>query len=188
MGYIPPRSLENLKKYSYKGVDRCVYDSSHWSMELMTISLHFRVYRSLTSRYVLNRYWTWFVTLWPLSVAPNTVSRREVVWGGCQESWFFWYLQITLTGLTIVFFNFLTMIYYDPMYLTEKQGAAGPPHWVYFTYVRSIIIIFPCCSPVVKPSLQMGHRLVSVSKLGCYRWVGIHRLTSISLQISHKYD
>lgn len=79
MGYIPPRSLENLKKYSYKGVDRCVYDSSHWSMELMTISLHFRVYRSLTSRYVLNRYWTWFVTLWPLSVAPNTVSRRKVV-------------------------------------------------------------------------------------------------------------
>jgi ethanolaminephosphotransferase len=47
----------------------------------------------------------------------------------------FGYLQITLTGLAIVFLNFLTMLYYDPMYLTEKQGAAGPPHWVYFTYV-----------------------------------------------------
>ena len=49
-------------------------------------------------------------------------------------------LQITLTGLAIVFFNFFTMLYYDPMYLTEKQGAAGPPRWVYFTYVGPIII------------------------------------------------
>ena len=24
MGYIPQHSLENLKKYSYKGVDKCV--------------------------------------------------------------------------------------------------------------------------------------------------------------------
>lgn len=28
------------------------------------------------------------------------------------------------------------MIYYDPMYLTEKGGAAGPPQWMYFTYVE----------------------------------------------------
>ena len=42
MGYIPLRSLENLKKYSYKGVDRCVHDLDMLSMILM-ISLHFRV-------------------------------------------------------------------------------------------------------------------------------------------------
>ncbi|KAF8079248.1 CDP-alcohol phosphatidyltransferase-domain-containing protein [Lyophyllum atratum] len=90
MGYIPQQSLENLKKYSYKGVDK-----------------------SVVSRYVLNPFWTWFVTLWPLSVAPNT---------------------ITLTGLSIVFINFFTMIYYDPLYLTEKGGATGPPNWVYFTW------------------------------------------------------
>lgn len=29
--------------------------------------------RSILSKYVLNPFWTWFVTLWPLSVAPNTV-------------------------------------------------------------------------------------------------------------------
>ncbi|KDR86099.1 hypothetical protein GALMADRAFT_235335 [Galerina marginata CBS 339.88] len=90
MGYIPQHSLENLKKYAYKGVDK-----------------------SLLSRYVLNPFWTWFVTLWPLSVAPNT---------------------ITLTGLSIVFFNFFTLLYYDPMYLTEKNGAEGPPQWVYYTW------------------------------------------------------
>ncbi|KIM38244.1 hypothetical protein M413DRAFT_447989 [Hebeloma cylindrosporum] len=90
MGYIPQHSLENLKKYSYKGVDK-----------------------SLLSRYVLNPFWTWFVTLWPLSVAPNT---------------------ITLTGLTIVILNFFTLLYYDPMYLTEKNGAEAPPHWVYYTW------------------------------------------------------
>ena len=49
-----------------------------------------------------------------------------------------------MTGLIIVFFSFLTMFYYDPMYPMEKQleGAAGPPHLVYFTYVQSIMKIF----------------------------------------------
>lgn len=31
--------------------------------------------------------------------------------------------------------NFLTLLYYDPYFLAEKGGAAGPPHWVYFTRV-----------------------------------------------------
>ncbi|KAF9055620.1 Choline/ethanolaminephosphotransferase [Panaeolus papilionaceus] len=90
MGYIPQQSLDNLKKYSYKGVDK-----------------------SLLSRYVLNPFWNWFVKLWPLSVAPNT---------------------ITLTGLSIVFFNFCTLLYYDPLYLTQAEGAEGPPNWVYYTW------------------------------------------------------
>jgi len=90
MGYIPQHSLDNLKKYSYKGVDK-----------------------SPLSQYVLNPFWNSFVKLWPLSVAPNT---------------------ITLSGLTIIIFNFFTMIYYDPAYLTEKGGATGPPQWIYFTW------------------------------------------------------
>ncbi|KAF8185705.1 cholinephosphotransferase [Pholiota molesta] len=90
MGYIPKHSLENLKKYAYKGVDK-----------------------SLVSRYVLNPFWTWFVTLWPLSVAPNT---------------------ITLTGLLIVFVNFFTLLYYDPLYLTEHDDFTSPPKWVYYTW------------------------------------------------------
>ncbi|KAF8167153.1 choline ethanolaminephosphotransferase [Crassisporium funariophilum] len=96
MGYIPQQSLENLKKYSYKGVDK-----------------------SLLSRHVLNPFWTWFVTLWPLSVAPNT---------------------ITLTGLSIVFFNFITMIYYNPVYLTEKEGSTGPPQWLYYTWALGLFL------------------------------------------------
>ncbi|KAF9474979.1 choline ethanolaminephosphotransferase [Pholiota conissans] len=90
MGYIPQHSLENLKKYAYKGVDK-----------------------SLVSRYLLNPFWTWFVTLWPLSIAPNT---------------------ITLTGLLIVFVNFFTLLYYDPLYLTEHDDVTAPPRWVYYTW------------------------------------------------------
>lgn len=88
--YIPQKSLENLRKYNYNGVDK-----------------------SLLSKYVLNPYWNWLVTLWPTNVAPNT---------------------ITLTGLSLVVFNFLTMLYYDPGYLTWKKGEEQPPQWVYFTW------------------------------------------------------
>lgn len=44
-------------------------------------------------------------------------------------------VQITMSGLCLVIFNFLTLLYYDPTYLAEKDGATGPPQWVYFTYV-----------------------------------------------------
>ncbi|KAK2465438.1 hypothetical protein APHAL10511_002792 [Amanita phalloides] len=91
MGYIPPHLLANLERYAYKGVDK-----------------------SLVSRYVLSHYWNWLITLWPRSVAPNT---------------------ITLTGLLIVFLNFLSLLYYDPEYLTQKHGAPSPPpNWLYFTW------------------------------------------------------
>ncbi|KAI0308381.1 Choline/ethanolaminephosphotransferase [Multifurca ochricompacta] len=95
MGYIPRHALSGLRNYRYRGVDK-----------------------SFLSNYVLNPFWSWFVTLWPVWVAPN---------------------MITLSGLSIVLFNFATLAYYDPMYLTEKGGATGPPNWVYFTYVLGII-------------------------------------------------
>lgn len=50
-------------------------------------------------------------------------------------------IKITLTGLGIVLVNFLTLLYYDPLYLTNKDvtngttTAIGPPQWVYFTCV-----------------------------------------------------
>lgn len=47
---------------------------------------------SLISKYVLGPYWNWFVTLFPTSVAPNT---------------------ITLSGLLLVVANLLTLFYYD---------------------------------------------------------------------------
>lgn len=89
MSYIPTHCLEKLHKYSYKGVDK-----------------------SIISRYVLCPFWTWLVTLWPLSIAPNT---------------------ITLSGLAVIFMNFVTMIYYDPLYKTEKGGGTMP-QWIYFTW------------------------------------------------------
>ncbi|KAF9449981.1 cholinephosphotransferase [Macrolepiota fuliginosa MF-IS2] len=98
--YLSERSLENLKKYAYRGADK-----------------------SLVSRYILNPWWNWLVTLWPLTVAPNA---------------------ITLTGLSIVFFNFLTLVYYDPLYLTEKDVGDsrphGPPQWVYFTWAIGLFV------------------------------------------------
>lgn len=49
--------------------------------------------KSLVSKYVLGPYWTWLVELFPKSVAPNT---------------------ITLSGLVLVFLNYLTLAYVDP--------------------------------------------------------------------------
>ncbi|KAG2354632.1 hypothetical protein BDR07DRAFT_1428859 [Suillus spraguei] len=51
MGYLPLSALKNLKKYSYKGVDE-----------------------SLVSRYLLTLYWNWFIKLFPLTIAPNTIT------------------------------------------------------------------------------------------------------------------
>ncbi|PIL31284.1 hypothetical protein GSI_05982 [Ganoderma sinense ZZ0214-1] len=95
-GYLPQPALDNLKKYSYKGVDK-----------------------SLVSRFVLQPFWTWLVTLWPTWVAPNT---------------------ITLTGLSLVLVNFATLVYYDPKFLCEKEGAEGPPHWIYFTWAAGLFL------------------------------------------------
>lgn len=41
--------------------------------------------------------------------------------------------KITFTGLSLVFINFFTMILFDPKYLTTKEGAAGPPQWIFYT-------------------------------------------------------
>ncbi|KAL9935023.1 hypothetical protein V8E36_006099 [Tilletia maclaganii] len=48
--------------------------------------------QSLVSRYILGPYWNWLVTLCPKTVAPNT---------------------ITLSGLILVGFNFLTLLLHD---------------------------------------------------------------------------
>jgi ethanolaminephosphotransferase len=40
----------------------------------------------------------------------------------------------------MVLINFATMVYYDPKYLAYKGGAAGPPQWMYFTYVDDLLL------------------------------------------------
>jgi len=92
--YLTTEQLKQLRTYKYSGQDK-----------------------SLISRYILNPFWTQFVTLWPTSVAPNT---------------------ITFLGLCIVFVNFATLLWYDPLYRAEKGGATGPPNWVYFTWAAGL--------------------------------------------------
>lgn len=46
--------------------------------------------------------------------------------------------QITFIGLSTVFFNFATLVYYDPAFLAEKGGATGPPQWVYYTWAAGL--------------------------------------------------
>ncbi|KIK94389.1 hypothetical protein PAXRUDRAFT_828044 [Paxillus rubicundulus Ve08.2h10] len=74
---------------------------------------------SLVSRYVLTPYWNWFIKFWPLTVAPNT---------------------ITLLGLSMVVFNVLTLLIYDPLYYTDKDGPSGPPQWIYFTWAIGLFL------------------------------------------------
>jgi hypothetical protein len=95
---------------------------------------HSLIYRSLLSNYVLNPFWTWFVTLWPEWVAPNVVRVNQALWSKKE----FTTIQITLSGLAIVLCNFATLLFYDPTYLTEKGGGTGPPNWVYFTCVHIV--------------------------------------------------
>ncbi|KAK0565245.1 hypothetical protein OC861_003857 [Tilletia horrida] len=67
--YIPAERRHTLHEYKYSGVDQ-----------------------SLVSRYILGPYWNWLVTLFPKTVAPNT---------------------ITLSGLALVGLNFITLLAHD---------------------------------------------------------------------------
>jgi ethanolaminephosphotransferase len=48
--------------------------------------------------------------------------------------------QITLSGLSLVIMNFATLLYYDPLYLAEKDGATGPPDWMYWVWGVSLFM------------------------------------------------
>jgi len=96
MPYLSQTARKNLRKYAYKAVDE-----------------------SFVSRYVLAHYWNWFITLWPRTVAPNT---------------------ITLLGLATVVLNVLSLLIYDPLYYTDKDGSNGPPQWIYFTWALGLFM------------------------------------------------
>ncbi|KAI9292047.1 Choline/ethanolaminephosphotransferase, partial [Neoconidiobolus thromboides FSU 785] len=82
--FIDPKYKKNLSLYKYKGVDN-----------------------SLLSKYVLNHYWTWLVSLFPLWMAPNL---------------------ITLLGFILIIFNFGLCLIFDPT--LDGQG----PAWLYVSY------------------------------------------------------
>lgn len=68
--YLSKQNLDNLRLYKYASIDK-----------------------SPVSKYLLKPYWSWFVTLFPMSMAPNL---------------------ITLCGLGLVVVNVLTLFYYAP--------------------------------------------------------------------------
>ncbi|CAK5265991.1 unnamed protein product, partial [Mycena citricolor] len=94
MGYIAKDALENLRKYAYKGVDKCVAFVTVRSESVLDLVRH-----------------------------PMASIRRTQ---HCKGT------QITLSGLSLVFINFATVLYFDPLYLTEKDGVYLP-RWVYFS-------------------------------------------------------
>ena len=69
MAYIPIHALAGLRNYRYKGVDKYV----SFTRGYIGAIAERRPERSFLSNYVLNPFWTWFVTLWPTWIAPNVV-------------------------------------------------------------------------------------------------------------------
>lgn len=88
--FIPTNKLENLRLYKYSSEDH-----------------------SLISRYILKRWWNYFVKIFPLDMAPNV---------------------ITLLGLFFVIANLLCVFYYDP-YLDSES-----PRWCYFFYAFGLFM------------------------------------------------
>lgn len=86
--YIPASHLPNLRLYKYHGIDR-----------------------SLLSHYVLQPYWNWLVTLFPLWMAPNL---------------------ITLLGFLCIVVNVATLLYLDP----EMKGY--PSQWLYWSWALGL--------------------------------------------------
>ncbi|SCV67778.1 BQ2448_5389 [Microbotryum intermedium] len=59
--------------------------------------------KSLTSKYVLNPYWSWLVTLFPETMAPNAITLLlTLLPPSCEQ------------GLGLVFANFLSLVYFNP--------------------------------------------------------------------------
>ncbi|WPK26347.1 hypothetical protein PUMCH_003698 [Australozyma saopauloensis] len=88
--FIPHDKLKNLKLYKYSSEDH-----------------------SLVSKYVLKRWWNFFVTIFPMNMAPNV---------------------ITLLGLGFVLANLATVAYYDPLLNQDS------PRWCYFFYAFGLFM------------------------------------------------
>ncbi|KAI9149682.1 hypothetical protein H9P43_009859 [Blastocladiella emersonii ATCC 22665] len=86
--YLSERALANLRLYKYSAVDK-----------------------SPVSKYILQPYWNWAVTLFPMWMAPN---------------------MITLVGFGFVWINLLFILLFMP-------DLAGPgPAWLYFSFALGI--------------------------------------------------
>ena len=85
---IPEEAIKSLNKYKYSAIDL-----------------------SPIANYILQPYWRWATTLFPLWMAPNL---------------------ITLLGFFFILFNLLLCMWYSPDLYT-----AGPP-WIYFSFAFGV--------------------------------------------------
>ncbi|EGW30065.1 alcohol phosphatidyl transferase [Spathaspora passalidarum NRRL Y-27907] len=88
--FIPTDKLPNLKLYKYSAIDE-----------------------SVISKYILKKWWNYFVEIIPMWVAPN---------------------MVTLGGLMFIVANLAAVFYYDPYLDTES------PRWCYFFYAFGIFM------------------------------------------------
>ncbi|KAK6201219.1 CDP-alcohol phosphatidyltransferase-domain-containing protein [Scheffersomyces amazonensis] len=88
--FIPTNKLDNLKLYKYSSEDH-----------------------SIISKYILKRWWDYFVQIFPMSMAPNLV---------------------TLLGLFFILANLAVVFYYDP-YLEGNN-----PQWALFFYAFGLFM------------------------------------------------
>ncbi|AOA62239.1 Phosphotransferase [Komagataella phaffii] len=89
--FIPHSKLHTLKEYKYQSDDR-----------------------SITTKYFLKPFWTQFVKIFPLWMAPN---------------------MVTLSGLFFILLNLVTVLIYDP-YLDNAEK----PSWIYFSYALGLFL------------------------------------------------
>lgn len=69
--------------------------------------------RSLVTKYILKPFWSKFVYIFPMWMAPNVV---------------------TLSGFGFIILNIFTVLYYDPTLSKES------PRWTYFTYALGLFL------------------------------------------------
>ena len=63
--------------------------------------------------------------------------------------------------------NVLTLLIYDPLYYTDKDGPIGPPQWIYFTCAFFLATMF--C--YIHPSMQVGPWSLHVPEFRRCGWV-----------------
>ncbi|KAL2707368.1 Cholinephosphotransferase 1 [Kluyveromyces marxianus] len=88
--FIPHENLVKLKEYKYQSEDR-----------------------SIISKHILKPFWSQFVKIFPLWMAPNVV---------------------TLSGFGFIIINVLTVLYLNPTFDQEQ------PSWAYFSYALGLFM------------------------------------------------
>ena len=170
------------QRYSYKGVDRCVLDPRclWWSQSTVLAN------RSLISHYVLGAYWNWLVTLWSMSVAPNMVGHRNVVWG-FQEELIFYVDRSQWLAWSLSFSAFSQCFIMIPCILWKNnlKGRQVLHIWCISRMSNPLWKSFPWAQPVFHPDGPYAYFCIRAWMLS----MGIHSSNlNYLFQISYEYE